>query len=93
VRACVRISTAYSATVGVMVGGGGSILFKQINLSLMRLSAASAAIVAMGFALITCARRGADVSPRIRVEITITIHVPRARIRSARKVIVRPSQV
>lgn len=34
--------------------GYGGVLFKQINLSLMRLSAAATAIVAMGFALITC---------------------------------------
>lgn len=60
VRVCPWISTRTILgrnRTSISMGYGG-VLFKQINLSLMRLSAAataaSTAIVAMGFALITC---------------------------------------
>lgn len=54
VRAWISTRTILGRNRTSISMGCGGVLFKQINLSLMRLSAAAAAIVAMGFALITC---------------------------------------
>lgn len=77
------------------MGCGKGILFKQINLSLMRLSAAST-IVAMGFALITCmgwrcvSTKGGNYYYYIHIQYTL-IHAHN--VSGVWKVIVRPSQV
>lgn len=91
---CVDKYAPYSVDTGQATAWGvGRVLFKQINLSLMRLSAAST-IVAMGFALITCMgwrcvfTKGGNYYYYIQY-----IHIHAHNVSGVWKVIVRPSQV